>query len=78
MSKEDAGPSQTAALEEVQPNTVVLRKSQWTLLRRIARARADLHGGRVSISGVIDSLIERNRKALIAELERTTAEIDQL
>ena len=48
-----------------------LRRSDWKLLRQVADARGDLYGGRRSVSKVIESLIEANRKAL--ETERAQA-----
>ena len=41
-------------------------KATLALLRRVAVERANLHGGRPSVSAVIADLVERNR----ADLER--------
>ena len=49
------------------PKSVNLRKSDWRLLRLVARVRADNDGGRDSVSKVVESLIDANRKALEAE-----------
>jgi hypothetical protein len=48
-------------------SAVNLLKSDWKLLRRVADARADVKGGRRSVSGVIASLIADRRKQLQAE-----------
>lgn len=47
---------------------VHIPKATLSLLRRVAVARADKHGGRPSVSGVLVGLAERAR----AELEQET------
>src|SRR5260370_36960850 len=42
----------------------------WELLNRVAFERARTRGGRASVSALLVEMIERNRKALEAELER--------
>lgn len=49
-------------------SAVNLRKSDWRLLRKVAEARADIRGGRPSVSKVLESLIDSNRKALESEI----------
>ena len=49
---------------------VHIPKATLSLLRRVAVARADKHGGRPSVSGVLVDLVERARAALQAETER--------
>lgn len=63
-------PKQSEAAEgpEYAPSAVNLRRSDWKFLRRVAEARADKHGGRPSVSKVIERLIDDNRKKLEAEL----------
>jgi hypothetical protein len=48
-------------------SAVNLRKPDWKLLRRVAEARADTQGGRPSVSGVLQSLIDASRKSLEKE-----------
>ena len=63
MSKET-----TAKDENVYAGSAVnLRKTDWKLLRRVAEARAEKHGGRPSVSKVIERLIDGNRKRLETE-----------
>ena len=54
---------------EYTPKSVNLKKSDWRLLRLVARVRADRDGGRDSVSKVLESLIDTHRKALEAERE---------
>lgn len=50
-------------------SAVNLRKADWKLLRKVAEARVDRNDGkgRRSVSAVLQSLIEDNRKALETE-----------
>jgi hypothetical protein len=51
-------------------SAVNLRRRDWRLLRHVAEARADVRGGgRPSMSKVLESLIDKNRKALESEIE---------
>jgi hypothetical protein len=61
-------PSDIAEVAEYSPSAVNLRRSDWKFLRRVAEARADKHGGRPSVSKVIERLIDENRSKLEAEL----------
>ena len=54
------------------PSSINLRALDWTLLRWVADARADQTGGRPSVSKVIESLIDANRKALESEARSLT------
>jgi hypothetical protein len=59
----------TDTADEYEQSAVNLLKSDWKLLRRVADARADVKGGRRSVSGVLASLIEDRRKQLEKEAE---------
>ena len=50
-------------------SAVNLRRSDWKFLRRVAEARSDRFGGRPSVSKVLESLINKGRKALESELK---------
>ncbi len=45
-----------------------LPRPTWTLLRAVAFQRAQLNGGRASVSGLIVELVEKSRTALEHEL----------
>ena len=62
----DAGPIKPGG--EMVTTAVHIPKITLSLLRRVAVARADKHGGRPSVSGVLVDLAERAR----AELEGET------
>ena len=62
----DAGPIRPGG--EMVTTAVHIPKATLSLLRRVAVARADKHGGRRSVSGVLVDLAERAR----AELEGET------
>ena len=49
-------------------SAVNLRRSDWKFLRKVAEARAERNGGRPSVSKVVETLIDANRKALEAEV----------
>jgi hypothetical protein len=49
-------------------SAVNLRRADWKFLRRVAEARAERNGGRPSVSKVVETLIDANRKALEAEV----------
>lgn len=56
-------------IDEVYAGSAVnLRKSDWKMLRRVAEVRADVRGGRPSVSKVLEQLIDDNRKALEKEI----------
>ena len=55
--------------EEYSASAVNLRKSDWKFLRRVAEARAEIHGGRPSVSKVVESLIDGSRKNLESEMK---------
>lgn len=48
-------------------SAINLKRSDWKLLRKVADARADIDGGRRSVSAVIARLIEDHRKQLEKE-----------
>ena len=52
---------------EMVTTAVHIPKATLSLLRRVAVARADKHGGRPSVSGVLVDLAERARAELEAE-----------
>lgn len=54
---------------EMMTTAVHIPKATLSLLRRVAVARADRHGGRPSVSAVLVDLVERNKM----ELERETS-----
>lgn len=56
--------AEAPANDPLAASAVNLRKSYWKLLRKVAEARADQHGGRPSVSKVIERLIDENRAAL--------------
>lgn len=53
-------------------SAINLRKTDWKLLRKVAEARVDKNDGkgRRSVSAVLQALIEENRKALEAEIQK--------
>lgn len=55
---------------EMVTTAVHIPKATLSLLRRVAVARADRHGGRPSVSGVLVDLVERARAELQVETER--------
>jgi len=55
-----------ATSEEMTTTAIHVPKATLALLRRVAVERANLHGGRPSVSAVLADLVERNR----ADLER--------
>lgn len=57
------------ASDEMVTTAIHVRKETLILLRRVAVERANIHGGRPSVSAVITELVEANR----AELEREAA-----
>lgn len=69
-AKKQAAQQQPDSLgkEVYSASAVNLRKGDWKLLRRVAEARAELHGGRPSVSKVIEGLIDAARKGLEGEL----------
>jgi hypothetical protein len=50
---------------------VHLPSDLWELLNRVAFERARTRGGRASVSALLVEMIEKNRKALALELEKT-------
>ena len=52
---------------EYRPSAINLRASDWELLRWVADARASKEGGRSSVSKVVESLIDAQRKDLETE-----------
>lgn len=66
QAKAEAGPIRPGG--EMVTTAVHIPKATLSLLRRVAVARADKHGGRPSVSGVLVDLAERAR----AELEQET------
>lgn len=67
----EAEPPATAAginraSEEMTTTAIHVPKSALALLRRVAVERANLHGGRPSVSAVLVDLVDKHR----AELER--------
>jgi hypothetical protein len=50
---------------------VHLPSDQWEPLNRVAFERARTRGGRASVSALLVEMIEKNRKALALELEKT-------
>ena len=63
-AEDTAGPIKPGG--EMVTTAVHIPKATLSLLRRVAVARADKHGGRPSVSGLLVDLVERAR----AELER--------
>jgi len=59
-------PARRAATEAMTTTAIHVPKATLALLRRVAVERANLHGGRPSVSAVLADLVERNR----ADLER--------
>jgi hypothetical protein len=59
-------PAYRTGSEEMTTTAIHVPKATLALLRRVAVERANLHGGRPSVSALIADLVERNR----AELER--------
>ena len=64
----DAGPIRPGG--EMVTTAVQIPKATLSLLRRVAVARADKHGGRPSVSGVLVDLTERARVELQQETEQ--------
>ncbi len=64
----DTGPIRPGG--EMVTTAVHIPKATLSLLRRVAVARADKHGGRPSVSGVLVDLAERARAELEQETER--------
>jgi hypothetical protein len=64
----DAGPIRPGG--EMVTTAVHIPKATLSLLRRVAVARADKHGGRPSVSGVLVDLVERARTELEREAGR--------
>ena len=58
------------ASEEMVTTAVHIPKAVLSLLRRVAVERANLQGGRPSVSGVITDLVERHRAELEEEARR--------
>ena len=54
---------------EMATSAVNLPKGTWALLRRVAFRRAELYGGRISVSKVISGLVDAHREGLEKELE---------
>lgn len=50
---------------------VHLPSDPWELLTRVAFERARNRGGRASVSALLVEMIEKNRNALVLELEKT-------
>ena len=61
-----ARPARRTASDEMTTTAIHVPKATLALLRRVAVERANLHGGRPSVSAVLADLVERNR----ADLER--------
>lgn len=55
------------ASEEMITTAIHIPKAMLSLLRRVAVERANLYGGRPSVSGVLADLVERNRVELEKE-----------
>ena len=53
-----------ATSEEMTTTAIHVPKATLALLRRVAVERANLHGGRPSVSAVLSDLVERNRADL--------------
>jgi hypothetical protein len=72
VTKKTHGKVVHAAVNESEPyasSAINIKKADWKLLRRVAEARADQHGGRPSVSAVIQTMIDANRGKLEAEIE---------
>ena len=63
----DAGPIRPGG--EMVATAVHIPKATLSLLRRVSVARADKHGGRPSVSGVLVDLAERGRSELESETQ---------
>lgn len=66
----DAGPGPIRPGGEMVTTAVHIPKATLSLLRRVAVARADRHGGRPSVSGVLVDLAERSRTELEDEVRQ--------
>lgn len=62
--EKSVNPTNNEDVDPYEQSAVDLKEANWTLLRQVANARADKHGGRRSVSAVIASIIEENRKQL--------------
>ena len=62
--------------EEPTPGTITtaihIKRDTWSLLRRVAFNRSLEKGGRASVSKLIESLVEQNRKELEREASDTS------
>ena len=58
------------ASEEMVTTAAHIPKAVLSLLRRVAVERANMHGGRPSVSAVITDLVERHRAELEEEARR--------
>jgi len=63
-----AGGGDTLKRDTHAPTTLNLDKDLVELLRLIATGRAKEHGGRPSVSAVVEDILERHRSELLAEL----------
>lgn len=61
---EAPAPAATTTSDEWKTTAMHLRKDQWTLLRSVARKRADDTEGRASVSDIIRDMIEKHRAEL--------------
>jgi hypothetical protein len=59
--------SELVTEDAYEQSAVNLKRSDWKLLRRVADARNEAHGGRRSVSAVLAGLIEDARKQLEKE-----------
>ncbi len=61
--------SEATGDQETLTTAIHIPKSMWSLLRTVAFRRAELHGGRASVSALLVDLVNKHRKELEAQLK---------
>jgi hypothetical protein len=61
---------ETEPLKDMLTTAIHLRRDTWELLREVAFRRAQMSGGRTSVSELVRTLVESHREELERELKR--------